>query len=90
MLKREQDQPNNFNTKLKLLNKVLSDNIKIQDDNYLRSHIFRRSTVRAGSVMLEESYFRQSKVRKLAVAIAANQYIFQFQVPENQRNTYHK
>jgi hypothetical protein len=48
--------------------------------------VLQHSTVTAGSVMLEDSYLRQSKIRKLAVAITANQYIFQFQVPENQRN----
>ena len=36
--------------------------------------------------MMEEFKLAQSKIRKLTVAITANQHIFQFQVPENQRN----
>jgi len=59
---------------------------KIQDDNYFRSHIKWRSTVRAGSVVMEESKLAQSEIGKLTVAISANQHIFQFLVPKNQRN----
>jgi hypothetical protein len=59
---------------------------KIQDDNYLRNRIKWRSTVRAGSVMMEEYKLAQSEIGKITVAITANQHIFQFQVPKSQRN----
>lgn len=36
--------------------------------------------------MMEESKLAQYETGKLTVAIMANQHIFQFQVPKNQRN----